>query len=142
MVSLSAATTLEITGSATSIVQPWLVRVMRANMLEIMNMQYIVTARAKGLHERTVVWKHALRNAINPMITLFGFQLAAILGGSALVERVVGWPGLGRLILTAVLSQDLYLVVGSLVYGVGLLVVGNLVADILLAIVDPRIRIG
>ena len=89
-----------------------------------------------------MVWKHALRNAINPMITLFGFQLAAILGGSALVERVVGWPGLGRLILTAVLSQDLYLVVGSLVYGVGLLVVGNLVADILLAIVDPRIRIG
>ena len=119
-----------------------LVRVMRANMLEIMNMQYVVTARSKGLKERTVIYKHALRNAINPMITLFGFQLGAILTGAALVERVVGWPGLGKLILTAVLTQDLYLVVGSLIYGVGLLVIGNLVADILLAVVDPRVRIS
>lgn len=119
-----------------------LTRIMRANMLEIMNMQYIVTAKAKGLKHSAVVYRHALRNAINPMITLFGFQLGAILTGSALVERVTSWPGLGKLILTAVLTQDLYLVVGSLVYGVGLLVVGNLLADIVLAIVDPRVRIG
>jgi peptide/nickel transport system permease protein len=119
-----------------------LTRIMRANMLEIMGMQYIVTARSKGLSERTVVWKHGLRNAINPMITLFGLQLGNILGGSALVEAVTAWPGLGKLILTALLTQDLYLVVGSLIYGVGLLIVGNLVADILLAITDPRIRIG
>ena len=119
-----------------------LVRVMRANMLEILGMQYTTTARAKGLSERKVVYKHALRNAINPMITLFGFQLGAILGGAALTENVTAWPGLGRLILRALLTQDLYLVVGSLIYSVALLVVGNLIADILLAIVDPRVRIS
>jgi peptide/nickel transport system permease protein len=119
-----------------------LVRVMRANMLEILSMQYITTARAKGLTERTVVYKHALRNGINPMITLFGFQIGDILGGAALVEVVCAWPGLGNLILKAILSQDLYLVIGSLIYGVALLVIGNLVADILLAIVDPRVRIS
>lgn len=119
-----------------------LVRVMRANMLEILGMQYTTTARAKGLSERKVVYKHALRNAINPMITLFGFQLGAILGGAALTENVTAWPGLGRLILRALLTQDLYLVVGSLIYSVALLVVGNLIADILLAVVDPRVRIS
>lgn len=119
-----------------------LTRIMRANMLEIMGQQYITTARAKGLKERTVVFKHALRNAINPMITIFGFQFGAILSGSALVEQVIGWPGLGKLILRALLTQDVYLVVGSLIYGVVLLVVGNLIADIILAIVDPRIRIS
>ncbi len=119
-----------------------LTRIMRANMLEIMGQQYIVTARAKGLAEKRVVYKHALRNAINPMITIFGFQFGAILGGSALVERVLAWPGLGKVMLEAILAQDLYLVVGSLLYGVILLMLGNLLADILLAIVDPRVRIS
>jgi peptide/nickel transport system permease protein len=119
-----------------------LTRIMRANMLEIMGQQYIVTARAKGLAEKRVIYKHALRNAINPMITIFGFQFGAILGGSALVERVLAWPGLGKVMLEAILAQDLYLVVGSLLYGVILLMLGNLLADILLAIVDPRVRIS
>lgn len=119
-----------------------LTRIMRANMLEILGQQYITTARAKGLEERKVVWKHALRNAINPMITIFGFQFGAILGGSALVERVLAWPGLGKVMLEALLAQDLYLVVGSLLYGVILLMLGNLMADIVLAIVDPRVRIS
>ncbi len=119
-----------------------LTRIMRANMLEIMGQQYITTARAKGLAERKVVYKHALRNAINPMITIFGFQFGAILGGSALVERVLAWPGLGKVMLEAILAQDLYLVVGSLLYGVVLLILGNLLADIVLAIVDPRVRIS
>lgn len=119
-----------------------LTRIMRANMLEILGQQYITTARAKGLEERKVVWKHALRNAINPMITIFGFQFGAILGGSALVERVLAWPGLGKVMLEALLAQDLYLVVGSLLYGVILLMLGNLFADIILAIVDPRVRIS
>jgi peptide/nickel transport system permease protein len=119
-----------------------LTRIMRANMLEVLGMQYVTTARAKGLSERKVIYKHALRNAINPMITLFGFQLGGILGGSALVERVTSWPGLGGLILTAIISQDLYLVIGSLTYSVALLIIGNLIADILLAIVDPRVRIS
>ena len=119
-----------------------LMRIMRANMLDILGQQYIVTARAKGQNERNVVYRHALRNAINPMITILGFQLGAIMSGAALVENVVAWPGLGRLILQALLTQDTYLVVGSLIYGVILLVLGNLVADILLAVVDPRVRIG
>ncbi len=119
-----------------------LTRIMRANMLEIMGQQYITTARAKGLSEKKVVYKHALRNAINPMITIFGFQFGAILGGSALVERVLAWPGLGKVMLEAILAQDLYLVVGSLLYGVILLILGNLLADIVLAIVDPRVRIS
>ncbi len=119
-----------------------LTRIMRANMLEILGQQYITTARAKGLAERTVVYKHALRNAINPMISIFGYQFGAILGGSALVERVMAWPGLGSLMLEALLSQDTYLITGSFFYGTILLVVGNLMADILLALVDPRIRIS
>ena len=119
-----------------------LTRIMRANMLDIMNQQYVVTARSKGQTERKVIYRHALRNAINPMITILGFQLSGILAGAALVENVVAWPGLGRVILQALLSQDLYLVIGSLIYSSILLVLGNLVADILLAVVDPRIRIG
>jgi peptide/nickel transport system permease protein len=117
-----------------------LTRIMRANMLEVLGQQYITTARAKGLAERVVILKHALRNAINPMITLLGFSIGDILGGAALVEIVTGWPGLGKLILSALLNQDPYLVSGSLIYGVALLIVGNLLADILLAITDPRIR--
>lgn len=119
-----------------------LTRVMRGEMLKIMNEQYIVTARAKGQTENKVVYMHALRNAINPMITILGFQLGNVMSGAALVEIVVAWPGLGSVLLEALLSQDLYLVVGSLIYGVGLLVIGNLLADIALALVDPRVRVG
>ncbi|MFP4509538.1 MAG: ABC transporter permease [Spirochaetota bacterium] len=119
-----------------------LTRVMRGEMLKIMNEQYVTTARAKGQTENKVVYMHALRNAINPMITLLGFQLGNVMSGAALVEVVVAWPGLGSVLLEAVLSQDLYLVVGSLVYGVVLLVIGNLLADIALALVDPRVRIN
>ncbi len=119
-----------------------LTRVMRGEMLKIMNEQYVVTARAKGQTENKVVYMHALRNAINPMITILGFQLGNVMSGAALVEIVVAWPGLGSVLLEALLSQDLYLVVGSLIYGVGLLVIGNLLADIALALVDPRVRVG
>ena len=118
-----------------------LTRIMRANMLEVLGQQYITTARAKGLAEHVVILKHALRNAINPMITLLGFSIGDILGGAALVEIVTGWPGLGKLILSALLNQDPYLVSGSLIYGVILLMLGNLLADILLTITDPRIRV-
>ena len=118
-----------------------LTRIMRANMLEVLGQQYTTTARAKGLAERVVLLKHALRNAINPMITILGFNIGEILSGAALVEIVTGWPGLGKLILSALLNQDPYLVSGSLVYGVALLMIGNLLADILLAITDPRIRV-
>ena len=117
-----------------------LTRIMRGSMLEVLGQQYTTTARAKGLAERVVLLKHALRNAVNPMITILGFHIGDILGGAALVEFVTGWPGLGKLILTGLLNQDPFLVMGSLVYGVVLLMTGNLLADILLAITDPRIR--
>ena len=119
-----------------------LTRIMRGEMLKIMNEQYVTTARAKGQSEGKVIYMHALRNAINPMITILGFQLGNVMSGAALVEIVVAWPGLGSVLLQALLSQDLYLVVGSLIYGVVLLVIGNLLADITLAIVDPRVRVG
>lgn len=119
-----------------------LTRIMRANMLEILNQQYIVTARAKGQRERVVVFSHALRNAINPMITLLGFQIAGILSGAVLTEVVLSWPGLGQLVLSAILTQDIFLVMGVLIYSSILLVIGNLIADILLAVTDPRVRVG
>lgn len=114
-------------------------RLMRGNLLEVLRAQYITTARAKGLSERRVIYHHAVRNAINPMVTIFGYQLSGIMSGAALVEIVISWPGLGKLMLEAVLAQDTYLVMGNMLIAGMLLVVGNLIADILLAYVDPRI---
>jgi len=115
-------------------------RQMRANLLDTLLQDYVQTARAKGLSEGVVVFKHALRNAINPLITLFGFTLANLLSGAFLVEVVMSWPGLGRLTLDALFTRDLYLVMGSLLMASVMLIIGNLVADILLAFSDPRIR--
>lgn len=115
-------------------------RQMRANMLEVLDSDYIKFARAKGLSEFKVIFKHALRNAINPMITLLGFEFAGLLSGAALTEYVFQYPGLGRLILEAVLKSDINLVMASLMIGSIMLVLGNLLADILLIITDPRVR--
>lgn len=117
-----------------------MLRIMRSNMLDELHLPYITMARAKGLSEKTTIYKHALRNAINPMITIFGYELSALLSGAALTEIILSWPGLGRLILDALLQQDLYLVMASLLVSSILLILGNLIADILLAWVDPRIR--
>jgi len=117
-----------------------LMRQMRGNLLEVLRQDYVRTAKAKGLAERPVVYKHAVRNAINPLITLFGFEIGALLSGSAILENVVGWPGLGQLILDSVIRKDLYVVMASLMLGSVTLVLGNLIADLLLALVDPRIR--
>ena len=115
-------------------------RQMRANMLEVLDSDYIKFARAKGLPESKVIFKHALRNAINPMITLLGFELAGLLSGAALTEYVFQYPGLGRLILEAVMRSDINLVMASLMMGTIMLIVGNLIADILLLLTDPRLR--
>ena len=117
-----------------------LMRQMRANLLEVLRQDYVRTARSKGLAEPVVINKHAVRNAINPLITIFGFELGGLLGGSAILENVIGWPGLGRLLVEATIQKDLYVVMASLVIGSVTLVLGNLVADILLAYSDPRIR--
>lgn len=116
-------------------------RQMRANMLDVLDSDYVKFARAKGLSEGIVLYKHALRNAINPMITLLGFEFAGLLSGAALTEYVFQYPGLGRLILEAVLKSDINLVMASLMMGAIMLVLGNLIADILLIITDPRIRV-
>lgn len=117
-----------------------LMRQMRGNLLEVLRQDYVRTARSKGLAERPVVYKHAVRNAINPLITLFGFEIGALLSGSAILENVVGWPGLGQLILDSVFRKDLFVVMASLMLGSVTLVLGNLTADVLLGVVDPRIR--
>jgi len=115
-------------------------RIARGNMLEELRKQYVTTARAKGLPENQVIYKHALRNAINPLITLFGFSFSDLLSGAALLEIIINWPGLGSLMLEAVRSQDTFLVMGSMLIGGVMLIIGNLIADILLVIVDPRVR--
>jgi len=117
-------------------------RQMRGQMVETMSADYVRTARAKGVSRRAVVFKHALRNAINPLVTLFGFSLASLLSGSVLVEVVMNWPGLGRLVVDAVFAKDEPLVLAATMMTAVLLVLGNLVADVLLGIVDPRITVA
>ncbi|MDQ7840171.1 MAG: ABC transporter permease [bacterium] len=117
-----------------------LMRQMRANLLEVLRQDYVRTARSKGLAERAVINRHAVRNAINPLITIFGFSLGGLLGGSAILENVMGWPGIGKLIVEATIQKDLYVVMASLVIGSVTLVAGNLIADVLLVVSDPRIR--
>jgi peptide/nickel transport system permease protein len=114
-------------------------RQMRGNLLDVLRLDYVTTARAKGLDENVVVYKHALRNAINPLITLFGYTLGALVSGSLIAEIIFSWPGLGRITFEALLSQDQYLVLGSVLMASLVLILGNLVADLLLAVVDPRI---
>ena len=117
-------------------------RQMRGNLLDVLQSDYVKFARAKGLSETKVVYKHALRNAINPMVTLLGFEFASLLSGAALTEYVFQYPGLGRLILEAVMKSDINLVMASLMIGTIMLVVGNLLADILLKLVDPRVEVA
>ena len=116
-------------------------RITRGEMLDVLRQDYIQTARAKGLPENRVIYVHALRNAINPLITLLGFELSSLLSGAFIAEFFFNWPGLGRLTLQAVQAQDLYLLMASLVMGAVLLIAGNLIADLLLKVADPRIRL-
>lgn len=115
-------------------------RQMRGNLLDVLDSDYVKFARAKGLSEFDVIVKHALTNALNPMITLLGFEFAGLLSGAALTEYVFQYPGLGRLILEAVMRSDINLVMASLMMGAIMLILGNLIADLLLIITDPRIR--
>jgi len=117
------------------------VRQMRSEMIETMSQDYIRTARAKGLSQWRVLTRHALGNAINPLVTIFGFSLATLLAGALLTEFVFGWPGLGLLIFDALSNKDEPLVMAAVVMLVLMLVIGNLIADVLLAVIDPRIRL-
>ncbi|MBY0449896.1 MAG: ABC transporter permease [Cyanobacteria bacterium] len=116
-------------------------RQMRGNLLDVLQAEYVRAARARGLPENVVIYKHAVRTAINPLVTLLGFELAGLLSGSVLVEIVLGYPGLGVLIYSAVQKADTNLVMASLLMSSVMLVFGNLMADILLTLVDPRIEL-
>lgn len=116
-------------------------RYMRANMLEVVRQDYITTARAKGLTERVVLLKHALRNALLPVVTLLGLSVPGLIGGSVIFESIFAIPGLGQLFYQGVMSRDYPLVMGGLVIGAVLTLLGNLLADVSYALVDPRIRV-
>lgn len=118
----------------------WLTRVMRANLLDVLNQQYVQTARAKGVLERRVIWKHAVRNAFHPLVMALGGVLPALIGGEAIVSIVLNLPTIGPLFITSLTEQDLYLSATLLVVFSALLIIGNLLADILLAWLDPRVR--
>ena len=117
-------------------------RYMRGNMLEVIRQDYITTARAKGLPERVVIFKHALRNALLPVITMLGLSVPGLIGGSVIFESIFAIPGMGQLFYGAVMARDYPLVMGELVIGAVLTLVGNLLADVGYALVDPRIRTG
>lgn len=115
-------------------------RLVRGSFLEVMGQDYIRTARAKGLSERRVVWVHGLRNALTPLVQLFAVTFPGLLNGAVLTEIIFSWPGLGRLTLGAILSRDYPLMLGITLFGALLVVVGNLLADLLQAAFDPRVR--
>jgi peptide/nickel transport system permease protein len=115
-------------------------RYQRAAMLEILPSDYVRTARAKGVSERGVVWRHALRTALTPMVTILGLMLPAYLGGAVFIEKVFAWPGLGSLAADAITKRDYFLVTAAVIVGSILVVIGNLIADLLQMALDPRVR--
>ena len=117
-----------------------LVRMMRGNLSDILNMQYVQTARAKGLSERLVIYKHAVRNAIHPLIMSLGMSMPGIISGSTVVSIVLSLPTVGPLYFNALRAQDMFLAGTVLMFMAIMLVIGNFLADIALALVDPRIR--
>ncbi len=115
-------------------------RIARASMLEVLGSDYIRTARAKGLRERLVIYKHGLRNAVIPVITIAGLQFSQLLSGAIVVEVVYGWPGMGTLAFGAVLTRDAPILLGVLIVSTGVVIVVNLLTDLSYRIIDPRIR--
>jgi peptide/nickel transport system permease protein len=123
-------------GSAASVA-----RYMRSGMLEQIRQDYVRTARAKGLSERVVVFKHAMRNALIPIITLLGLTLPFLVGGAVLIETIFAWPGMGRLIVTAIFQRDYPVVLAIAFVSSIMVILGSLIADILYSVVDPRVRV-
>ncbi len=115
-------------------------RFTRSSMLDVLNQDYIRTARAKGIHERVVVYKHALRNALLPIVTLLGLTLPALIGGSFIIETIFAWPGMGRLGVNAIFAREYPILMGLNVLVACMVLMGNLLADVMYAFVDPRIQ--
>lgn len=116
-------------------------RYMRSSILEVLSTEYIRTARAKGLPERIVIWKHALRNAMIPIVTLLGLTIPFLFGGAVVVESVFAWPGMGKLAVDAMFARDYPMIIGCTMVSGLMVILGNLVADILYVLIDPRIKI-
>jgi len=115
-------------------------RYMRSNMLEVIRQDYITTAKAKGLSDQAVIFKHALRNALLPVITILGLSIPGLIGGSVIFETIFAIPGMGQLFYASVMARDYPTIMGILVIGAVLTLVGNLIADLSYALADPRIR--
>jgi peptide/nickel transport system permease protein len=118
-----------------------LARYMRSSLIEVLNQEYILAARAKGLPEKTVIYKHALRNALLPVITILGLSVPGLIGGSVIFESIFSIPGMGQLFYYSVMARDYPVIMGIVVIGAVLTLLGNLLADIAYAIADPRIRV-
>lgn len=116
-----------------------LIRIVRANMLETLKQPYILSARARGLN-KTVIVRQAFINSLNPLITILGYEFSMLLSGAAIIEIICAWPGLGSVMLSAVMKQDLFLVMGGIIIGSVMLIIGNILADIMLVALDPRIK--
>jgi peptide/nickel transport system permease protein len=116
-------------------------RVARGATLETLRQPYVLAARARGLSETSILWRHAFRNAANPLITLLGFEFSALLSGAAFTEIITSWPGLGLVALEAVRAKDMFLVMATVLMGSFLLLLGNLLADLLHAVNDPRVKL-
>lgn len=116
-------------------------RVARGSMLEVLRQPYVIAARSRGLSESAILWRHAFRNAANPLLTLLGFEFSALLSGAAFTEVITSWPGLGLVALEAVRAKDLFLVMATVLMGSFLLLLGNLLSDLLLAWNDPRVKL-
>jgi peptide/nickel transport system permease protein len=117
-------------------------RMTRSSLLEVMGQDFVRTARAKGLSERSVVWGHAFKNSLIPLITIAGIQVGYLLGGAVVTEEVFTLPGVGRLLLGAVVQRDYPLVQGTILFIAALFMLSNLAVDLLYAVIDPRIRRG
>jgi peptide/nickel transport system permease protein len=115
-------------------------RYIRSGLIEALEQDYIVAARARGISERAVVWRHALRNTLLPVVTLVGVNLPALLGGAVIVETVFAWPGMGRVIVEAIFTRDYPVILSVTAFSGIAVVLGNLIADLLYGLVDPRVR--
>ncbi len=117
-----------------------LTRMVRSTMINVLSQDYIITARAKGVSEISVVFKHALRNALLPIVTLFGLGFGNTLGGSVVIETIFTWPGLGRLMVESILNRDLPVTQGALLFFASIFIIINLIVDVLYGFIDPRIN--
>jgi peptide/nickel transport system permease protein len=119
----------------------WYARILRSSLVEVLRQDYIRTARAKGLSERTIVITHALRNALLPIVAMIGLDIGTFMGGAVVVESVYGWPGIGQLAWQAIQRIDIPIIMGVTLVAAVAIVLGNLIADLVTPLIDPRIRL-